>query len=79
VRRVQALDPDAEVAAAARLRSPRVQTIDMSRYFCDRARCFPVIGGALVLRDQNHLTAVFSTTLGPYLLREVDRLTTRWG
>ena len=33
-----------------------------------------MIGGALVLRDQNHLTAVFSTTLGPYLLRKVDAL-----
>jgi hypothetical protein len=31
-----------------------------------------VIGGALVCRDQNHLTAVYSATLGPYLLRAVD-------
>ena len=28
---------------------------------------------ALVYKDQHHLTAVFATTLGPYLLRAVDR------
>ena len=56
------------------MRSPRVRTVDLTRYFCDARRCFPVIGGALVCRDQNHLTATFSTTLGPFLLREADRV-----
>jgi hypothetical protein len=69
-----ALDPDPATTAAARMRSPRVQTVDLTRFFCDARRCYPVIGGALVCRDQNHLTAVFSTTLGPFLLRAVDRL-----
>jgi hypothetical protein len=69
-----ALDPDPATAAAARMQGPRVRTIDLTRYFCDSQRCFPVVGGALVCRDQNHLTAVFSTTLGPFLLRAVDRL-----
>jgi hypothetical protein len=72
--RGQALDPDPAIAAADRLRSPRVLSVDLTRYFCDRRDCFPVIGGALVLRDNTHVTGIFSATLGPYLERAVDRL-----
>ena len=72
--RAEALDPDPAIAAARRLRSPRVQTVDLTQYFCDRRDCFPVVGGALVLRDNTHVTGVFSATLGPYLERAVDRL-----
>ena len=28
-----------------------------------------MIGGALVLKDQTHMTETFSRSLGPYLLR----------
>lgn len=35
---------------------------------------YPVIGGAFVLRDQNHITEAFSSSLGPYLQRKVDAL-----
>jgi hypothetical protein len=45
-----------------------------ARFFCD-ARCYPVIGGALVVRDANHMTGTYSSTLGPYVLRALDRLT----
>ena len=48
--------------------------IDMTPFFCGPTACFPVIGGALVYRDQEHLTGVYATTLSPYLLREIDRL-----
>ena len=72
--RAEALDPDPAIAAARRLASPRVRTVDLTRYFCDRRDCFPVVGGALVLRDNTHVTGVFSATLGPYLERAVDRL-----
>ena len=41
---------------------------------CDRTRCFPVVGGALVHKDRGHLTRVFSTTLGPYVLRALNQL-----
>jgi hypothetical protein len=41
--------------------------IDMTRYMCDARWCRPVIGGALVYKDDNHLTEVFARTLGPYL------------
>jgi len=36
---------------------------------CTPSLCPPVIGGALVLKDGDHLTRTFSTTLGPYVLR----------
>jgi hypothetical protein len=47
-----------------------VRVADLTHYFCD-TRCYPVIGGALVHKDIDHITAVYSTTLGPYLLRQV--------
>jgi hypothetical protein len=74
VPRHAALTPDAAVAAAHRLMSPRVHAVDLTRFMCDRARCYPVVGGALVHRDIGHLTRVFATTLGPFLLRAIDRL-----
>ena len=41
---------------------------------CDRRLCYPVVGGVLVDRNMGHLTGLFSSTLGPFLLRDVDRL-----
>jgi hypothetical protein len=41
---------------------------------CDRENCFPVVGGALVIKDIGHLTRTFSATLGPYLDRAITRL-----
>lgn len=69
-----ALDPDPAAAAAMRLRSARVQVIDLTRFMCGARECYPVVGGALVFRDQTHLTRTFVTTLGPFLLRAVDRV-----
>ena len=60
-------DPLAEVALA--LRSSRVRVVDLTDHMCDARRCFPVVGGALVHRDESHLTPAFSATLGPYLLQ----------
>jgi peptidoglycan/LPS O-acetylase OafA/YrhL len=72
------LDRDPATVAAARLRSSRVQVADMTRFFCDRSRCFPVVGGALVFKDSTHLTSVYAATLGPYLSRRVGRLMAVW-
>jgi SGNH domain-containing protein len=74
VPRRKALVRDPAVVAAARMHSPRVQAIDLTHFFCDRRRCFPVVGAALVHKDTHHLTVVFVRTLGPYLLRAFDRL-----
>jgi SGNH domain (fused to AT3 domains)/Acyltransferase family len=76
--RSEAVLTDPAALAAARLRSPRVQLIDMTSLFCDRRWCPPVIGGALVYKDMTHLTSVYATTLGRFLLPIVDRLAAAW-
>jgi hypothetical protein len=65
--RSDVLPPDPGVEAAQQLGAPRFQVIDLSDFFCDPDRCFPVIGGALVYKDISHMTTVFGTSLGPYL------------
>ncbi len=67
--RSQALLPDAATDAAEDLDGDRGRTLDLTRYFCSPSRCFTVIAGALVYKDRSHITATFSHTLGPYLLR----------
>ena len=61
---------DPAVAAAGRA---GLGVLDLSPFFCAQ-RCYPVIGGALVVRDANHMTGTYSATLGPYVLRALDRL-----
>jgi peptidoglycan/LPS O-acetylase OafA/YrhL len=78
VSRAQATQRDPAVVAAGDMRSPRVQSIDMTSFFCDKRRCYPVIGGALVYKNIDHLTDVYATTLGPFLLQRVDHLIAGW-
>ena len=73
VPRASALPADPAAIAAQHVRSRRIRLIDMTPYFCSRRMCFPVIGGALVHKDTGHLTAVYSTSLGPYLDRASRR------
>ena len=68
------LPRDAAVTAARRLRDRGARVVDLTRYFCGRRHCFPVVGGALVHKDVDHLTQEFARTLGPFLLRRIDRL-----
>ncbi|WP_028064026.1 SGNH hydrolase domain-containing protein [Solirubrobacter soli] len=67
--RAGALPPDPQVEAARAPGDDRVRLLDLSDRMCTATLCPPVVGGALVLRDLDHLTRTFSTTLGPYLLR----------
>jgi hypothetical protein len=77
--RRRALHWDPDVVAAQQLRSPRVQIVDLTHFFCGQRLCYPVIGGALVYKDSyDHLTRAFSTSLGPFLLRAVRALMTSW-
>jgi hypothetical protein len=64
-----ALPRDPEFEAAQAPGDDRVRPIDLSDYMCRPTVCPPVVGGALVLKDLDHLTRTFSQTLGPYLLR----------
>jgi hypothetical protein len=70
--RAEVLPPDPAAEAAPLL--TRGATIDLTRFFCDDARCYPVVGGALVYKDTSHITQVFSRTLGPYLAAEFRAL-----
>lgn len=71
VDRATALAPDPAVIAAEQHGAP---LIDLSRYFCDQQRCFPVIGGVRAYQDLTHVTPQFAYTLGPYLADELRRL-----
>lgn len=71
VRRSSVLPRDAQVQAVARIRSPRMHVVDLTRFMCGPNFCRPVVGGILVHKDGDHLTNEFSATLGPYIERSV--------
>jgi hypothetical protein len=73
VPRRQAIYRDAQAVAARQVASGRVVAVDLNRFFCGPRWCYPVVGGALVHKDDHHLTVVFATTLGPYLERALQR------
>lgn len=72
--RSSVLPPDPEVAAAVSLHGHRAHVADLSSFMCSARLCLPVVGGALVQRDQNHMTTAFAQTLAPFLLRRVDAI-----
>jgi hypothetical protein len=45
--------------------------IDLTRFFCDEKRCFPVAGNVLIYRDKHHITAAYARTLAPALQRAI--------
>ncbi|MCW2966356.1 MAG: acyltransferase [Solirubrobacteraceae bacterium] len=65
------LKVDPAALAGVRYHPRRVRVADLTHFFCD-TRCYPVVGGVLVHKDIDHLTALYSGTLGPYLLRQVE-------
>ncbi|MFF5181058.1 acyltransferase family protein [Micromonospora sp. NPDC000316] len=54
----------------------KVYLVDLNSAICPRERCAPVIGGALVYRDNNHITATYAATLAPRLATALDRVLT---
>jgi hypothetical protein len=74
-----ALHSDPDVVAAGRLRSPRVQVIDLTRLLCGPRLCYPVVGRVLAYRDADHLTRAFAATAGPYLYQALRGLMAGWG
>ncbi|MFM9023507.1 MAG: acyltransferase family protein [Solirubrobacterales bacterium] len=75
--RSKAVVPDPQVLAAEQLNGkpgePRFSIIDLTDNFCDKDRCFAVIGGVLVLKDRSHMTATWNASLAPVLDRELKR------
>ncbi|MFL5844394.1 MAG: SGNH hydrolase domain-containing protein [Solirubrobacteraceae bacterium] len=72
--RSSVLHADPAAAAARRAHSRRIVLVDMTKYFCDATRCFPVIGGALVHKDNTHITATYGATIAPFLGRRLTKL-----
>jgi hypothetical protein len=71
--RRRALVWDGTVIAAERMAYKGARVIDLTPFFCSKRSCYPVVGGVLVHKDQDHLTQDFARTLGPYIARAVDR------
>jgi hypothetical protein len=72
-----ALRQDPLAAAAHGSGVQRVGLVNLTRFFCGPRRCYPVVGGVLVHKDQHHITRAYSRSLGPYLLRRLARLLAR--
>ncbi|MFD2795584.1 acyltransferase family protein [Promicromonospora vindobonensis] len=66
VSRAEGLLYDPQPGAVERLDRPDVTLVDLTDVYCDDRECLPVIGGATVYRDSNHLTNTFARTLEPY-------------
>ena len=71
--RSKVLIPDALAVAADDQDDPGIGVVDLSEFYCSSKFCFAVIGGVLVHSDDHHVTALFNSTLAPFLIRELDR------
>jgi hypothetical protein len=69
-----AIRRDHAAIAAVRRGTARVHLIDFTRFMCSPKLCYPVVGGVLVHKDITHLTPLFASTLGPFLLSSVNRM-----
>jgi hypothetical protein len=74
VSRGTAVRRDRAALATRRRGARRVHLVDLTPFMCSPRLCFPVVGGVLVFKDKTHMTPLFAATLGPFLLRRVDRL-----
>jgi peptidoglycan/LPS O-acetylase OafA/YrhL len=66
-----AIDRGRQRAIAAMADTNGVQLIDTTPWFCSAAVCPAIIGGTLVYRDTNHITATYSKFLGGVLGKEL--------
>ncbi|GAB3785393.1 acyltransferase family protein [Nocardioides pacificus] len=65
--------PDLPVQAASLVDGVRV--VDLREFLCVDGFCPAVIGNVIVYQDTvGHLTGTFARTLGPYLVRELERV-----
>ena len=49
-----------------------VTLIDATDAFCDDEVCWPVVGGANIYRDQDHLTVTFADSLAPQYAAAIE-------
>lgn len=50
----------------------QVTLLDFTDVFCQTDSCAPVVGGANVYRDQDHLTVTFADTLAPWYTESIQ-------
>jgi peptidoglycan/LPS O-acetylase OafA/YrhL len=62
-------DPVKDAAAG----QPGVTLLDFTKVYCSTTTCFPVVGGANLYRDQDHLTVTFVNTLEPWYTDAVKK------
>ena len=62
-------DPLTEVARKTRV--PNVELIDLSNYFCDKQRCYAVVGNVAVYFDSDHMNLEFSRSLKPMIAKAI--------
>lgn len=76
VTRSEAVFDDGQAQAAARTQN--AHHIDLTNRYCTAETCAPIVGGVLVYRDGNHLTATYASTIAPYLATELERVLSRY-
>jgi peptidoglycan/LPS O-acetylase OafA/YrhL len=74
---VRADDVVGDQALATAARASGADLVDLRPQFCPRGRCPAVMGGVLVYRDSNHMTATFASTLTPYLRTALTSVSAR--
>ena len=52
--------------------STGVTLLDFTDVFCGEEVCWPVVGGANIYRDQDHLTVTFADTLAPWYTAAIE-------
>ena len=72
--RAEAVVPDALTEAATLTTSDRVEFLDFSDYFCDATTCYAAVGDAMTYYDDDHMTGLYSWSLGPYVEERLDQL-----
>ena len=59
---------------AAAAKTPGVDVVDLTDYFCDATTCPAVIGNVIVYRGGYHLTDTYIRTLAPILAWRLDHI-----
>jgi peptidoglycan/LPS O-acetylase OafA/YrhL len=62
-------DPLTEVAKSTRV--PGVIPVDLSKYFCDKKKCYAVVGNVAVYFDNDHMNLEFSRSLKPMIAEAI--------
>jgi peptidoglycan/LPS O-acetylase OafA/YrhL len=65
--RAEALGEDALAEAAVQVASDRIQLVDLTDRFCDDVTCYAAVGRSMVYYDRDHISGLYSWSLGPYL------------